>query len=219
MRAQSDAEQLVATTKRGLATRARIVEVAADLVWTRGASGTTLDDVLDASRTSKSQMYHYFTDKDALVTAVARRQVERVVSAQSEHLILMDTLDLFREWGQWIVAGMRERGCVGGCPMGSLASELAEHSETDREVLARGFHDWHGHLARSLTAMRDSGELRSSADPDALATAVLAAVQGGLLLAQTARSTKPLEAAIAMAEQHVRQHARPGGADKIPSPV
>ncbi|MGV8965776.1 MAG: TetR/AcrR family transcriptional regulator [Cellulomonas sp.] len=209
MRGQADAEQVVATTRRGQATRARIVEVAADLVWAQGVSATTLDDVLDASRTSKSQLYHYFTDKDALVTAVVRRQVERILAAQSEQLLRMDTLARFGEWGQSIVAGMRERDCVGGCPLGSLASALADHSTTDREVLAGGFDSWHAHLARGFAAMRDGGELRASADPEQLATAVLAAVQGGLLLSQTTRSTQPLEAAIAMAEQHVLQHAHP----------
>ena len=214
MRGQPDAAQLVPTTKRGLATRARIVEVTADLVRAQGVSQTTLEDVLDASRTSKSQLYHYFADRDALVTAVVRRQIERVLTVQHAQLIQMDTLVLFRQWGRSIVDGMRERDCVGGCPLGSLASELAEHSTTDREALAQGFGRWHAYLADGFTAMRTSGELRSSADPDSLATAVLAAIQGGLLLAQTTRSTLPLEAAISMAEQYVLQYARPRSTDE-----
>jgi hypothetical protein len=44
--------------------------------------------------------------------------------------------------------------------------------------------------------MRDRGHLVSGADPDNLALATLAAIQGGLLLGQVQRTTQPLEAAL-----------------------
>jgi len=69
-------------TARGAATRARIVEAAADLVYERGVAATSLDDIMAASRTSKSQLYHYFADKDALICAVIVRQTERVLDGQ-----------------------------------------------------------------------------------------------------------------------------------------
>ncbi|WP_151484745.1 TetR/AcrR family transcriptional regulator, partial [Streptomyces albicerus] len=57
-------------TERGRQTRARIVEAAAALVAERGVEGTGIDHVLAAARASKSQLYHYFTDKDDLIRAV-----------------------------------------------------------------------------------------------------------------------------------------------------
>jgi len=50
-------------------------------------------------------------------------------------------------------------------------------------------------------AMHDRGEL--AADPGQFATATLAALQGGLLLAQIRRSTEPLEAALDTVLAHV----------------
>jgi TetR/AcrR family transcriptional regulator, transcriptional repressor for nem operon len=44
--------------------------------------------------------------------------------------------------------------------------------------------------------MRDRGQLLPAADPGQLATAMLAALQGGLLLAQIERNTRPLAAAL-----------------------
>ena len=64
-------------TARGAATRARIVGAAADLVYRRGASATSLEDIMEASATSKSQLYHYFADKDALMRAVIELQTRR----------------------------------------------------------------------------------------------------------------------------------------------
>ena len=54
-------------TARGAATRARIVDAATGLVRAHGAANTTIDAVIEASKVSKSQIYHYFTDKDDLV--------------------------------------------------------------------------------------------------------------------------------------------------------
>jgi hypothetical protein len=54
--------------------------------------------------------------------------------------------------------------------------------------------------------MQNEGELSADADPEALATALMAALQGGLLLSQTARGAQPLELAMDMALDHVRRH-------------
>jgi AcrR family transcriptional regulator len=61
----------VPLTAKGAATRDRIVQSAADLMYIKGVHATTLDDVLAATGTSKSQLYRHFPDKEALVRAVA----------------------------------------------------------------------------------------------------------------------------------------------------
>lgn len=196
-------------TARGEATRATILETAADLVLAQGVAGTSIDDILEASRTSKSQVYHYFADKDALVRAVIARQTERVLAAQEPHLGHLDSMDALRAWCGAIVELQRQRRCVGGCPVGSLANELAEHSDAERRLLADSFATWQSYLVTGLTTMRDRGELRGDADPELLATAFMAALQGGLLLAKTTRSVQPLEAALQMALEHVGHRSEP----------
>ena len=62
------------TTSKGERTKVRIAQAAADLVWDRGVAGVSLDDVLAATGTSKSQLYHYFADKAALQREVAADQ-------------------------------------------------------------------------------------------------------------------------------------------------
>src|ERR1700747_2856696 len=84
-------------TARGAATRARIVEAAADLIYAHGVEQTSLDDVMAASGVSKSQLYHYFADKDALVLDVIARQTERVL-AQRPHLEALDSLPALNAW-------------------------------------------------------------------------------------------------------------------------
>jgi TetR/AcrR family transcriptional regulator, transcriptional repressor for nem operon len=100
----------------------------------------------------------------------------------------------------------REAGIHGGCPIGSLANELANQSEQARALLAAGFNTWEDRLAEGFATMQTNGELGSTAAPRDLAIGVLCAVQGGLLLAKTSRSEGPLKIALDMAFDHVASH-------------
>ena len=192
-------------TARGAATRSRIVDAAADLIYERGVDRTSLDEVMATSGVSKSQLYHYFADKDALVLEVIARQTERVLDAQQPHLEALDSLPALRAWRDVIVR-LNKAAHGKGCPLGSLASELANESEPARKRLAGSFAMWRGHIEQGLTKMHECGELAASADPHELALALLSAVQGGLLLAKTTHSSRPLEIALDMAIDHIARH-------------
>jgi TetR/AcrR family transcriptional regulator, transcriptional repressor for nem operon len=194
-------------TARGAVTRSRIVNAAADLIYARGVDRTSLDDVMVESGVSKSQLYHYFADKDALVLEVITLQTERVLNAQQPHLDAMDSLKALRMWGDAIIK-LNARAHAKGCPLGSLASELANDSEAARTRLAASFAMWSDSIERGLTKMRQSGALLPSTNPHELAVALLSAVQGGLLLSKTTQTSRPLEIAIDMAIDHIVRHMR-----------
>ena len=79
---------------------------------------------------------------------------------------------------------------------GSLGSELAETDPEARAQVCDGFKRWEATIRNGLREMHTRGRLAPDADPDTLALALLAALQGGLLLTQIQRDTKPLEAAL-----------------------
>jgi AcrR family transcriptional regulator len=183
-------------TPRGAATRARIVEAAADLVLARGAAGTTLDDIRAGTATSKSQLFHYFPDgKSELVSAIASFQAERVLEAQRPYLDTLDTWDAWESWRRAVIAhyGSQQHW---GCPIGSLASELAGHDPGRAAELAAVLDRWRGYLEAGVRRMRAAGLLRPDVDPAAIALSIFASLQGGLLLTQTMQSIEPLEAAL-----------------------
>jgi len=193
-------------TARGAATRERIVAGAAALIYDRGVASTSLDDVMAATRTSKSQLYHYFADKDALVLEVIRRQLGQIIAGQEAELRELRTWEGLRGWRDHLVESTRATGGVGGCPLGSLASELADRSEPAREALTACFAEWESYLVDGLTAMREDGLVSRDADPAELAVTMMTALQGGLLLAQTTRDVRPLELALDMAIAHVSRY-------------
>lgn len=183
-------------TAKGRQTRERIVRAAAELVAEHGIAGTSLDDVRARAHASKSQLYHYFADRDDLMRAVARAAGDDVIDGQAELFARLDTIDGLRAWIDALVTLQQAREARGGCPIGSLAGQLAEHDDGARLELADGLDRWETAIRAGLEQMADRGELQPGADPGALAQNTLAAIQGGLLLTQVRRDPGQLRAAL-----------------------
>lgn len=173
-------------------------------MYANGVEVTSIDDVIDASGTGKSQVYHYFADKTELVEAVVEAQIERELAEQAVFLDDLHTMRGFERWRDWAVVGVRGPRGAHGCPIGSLASELADRSETARRNLERGFAVWEQSFRAGLERMQESGELRQDADVDELSVGLLAALQGGYLLSQTRRDGRSMAIALDMALGRIR---------------
>jgi TetR/AcrR family transcriptional regulator, transcriptional repressor for nem operon len=191
-------------TARGRATRERIVAAASELIGERGIAETSLDDVIERAGVSKSQLYHYFEDRYALMRAVVAHNTEGVIGYLGE---VDDSWAAVRSWLDSMVELQVERRACGGCPVGSLVPQLAETDEQAREALAASFARWEALLADGLRSMQSRAKLDRRADPDELATATMAAIQGGLLLTQTRRDPEQLRIALDAAYGHLRAHA------------
>jgi TetR/AcrR family transcriptional repressor of nem operon len=203
MKCTESATGIAPPTRKGRATRERIVDAAAQLTYDRGVAGTSIEDIQAAAHASGSQMYHYFRDKSDLVRAVIAKQTDVVLGVQEPLLARLDSLEGLRAWRDFIVEYRKMTNCASPCPLGSLASELAGSDETAREDLAAAFTRWAGSIADALHLMKHRGELRAEAEPDRLAFALLAAAQGGMLLTTTMRDLRPLECALDTAIDHI----------------
>jgi AcrR family transcriptional regulator len=182
-------------TAKGLATRTRIVETAANLIYEHGVRGVTNEDVREAAGISGSQLSHYFPDKESLVRAVIAWRADRIIDLHKiPQLGELDTFEALRLWADSYIE--REEVCRGGCSYGSLAGELIKTDPDVRDDLAAGFQRWEDLFRQGLRTMRDRGDLRPTADPDHLADVLMAAFQGGMLLTHTARDATPLRNAL-----------------------
>jgi TetR/AcrR family transcriptional repressor of nem operon len=194
-------------TAKGRETRRRIVEAAADLMVERGVAAVSLDEVGRVTSTSKSQMYHYFTSKDELVAAVVLCVRDRILAFQGDLLVAVESVDDLEGWADSIVAIQRQAPQWSGCPLGTLASELIGETGVGRFDIHEAFGSWQLLLADALERLRDSGRLRADADPERLATATLASLQGGLLMSKALQDETPLAVALEAAIEHLRTFA------------
>ncbi|HWH20125.1 MAG TPA: TetR family transcriptional regulator C-terminal domain-containing protein [Solirubrobacterales bacterium] len=191
-------------TARGRATRARIIDAAARLMYEHGAANTSFEEVRKAAKASGSQMSHYFADKRSLIRAVIAHQADAVMADHHDAAIgNLDSVAALRVWASQIVDQQRSQNFEGGCRLGALAAELVESDAELRADFAAGFERWEALLRRGLLTMQQRGDLGPDANPDALARSLLAATQGGYLLTQAYRDATPLEDALGAAIDHI----------------
>ena len=204
MSTSGDGKSARRLTSRGAATKTRIVEAANQLMFERGVASTTLADVRTASATSKSQLYQHFADKNALVREVIEFRAEALLTQQRRRLEKVDSLRGLELWRDEMVERNALRDGAYGCPLGSIANEIADHDEDTRRVIATHFDEWLQMLVDAIDRLRTLGVLRADADSRALASGLLAALQGGYLLAKTARDVNLMRVALDMAIAQVR---------------
>jgi len=191
-------------TQKGRQARERILQAAAELVAEKGAAGMSLDDVKARAGVSSSQLYHYFEDRDDLVRSAIDVTTEAVLDVQGELLDRLDSWTGIDRWFDALVALQVERQARGGCPIGSLAGQLAERDPPARAAIAAGLERWEAHLRDGLTRMKARGKLAANADVAELATATMASLQGGLLLTQVRRDPRQLRIALDAARSNLR---------------
>jgi AcrR family transcriptional regulator len=196
-------------TRKGRATRARIVDAAARLFFERGVAGTSVDEVRSTAAVSGSQISHYFQNKRDLTRNVISARCDDVRKFHSQpKLGGLDSLDALQAWADANVADVNAVYRKGGCVYGSLAGELVEADTEIHGDLAAGYDEWIALFRAGLTEMRRRGDLRADADPRHLAVALVAAHQGGAMLTYITNSPEPLRAAVNAAVEYVRSFAR-----------
>lgn len=179
--------------------RARIVNSAATLFYLNGVGPTTLDDVRIASSTTESQLRDHFPDKLALVHAVIDVQSRRVLAREEGRLGDVKDLDGLRRWRDALIRSNTQQDGSYGCALGAMSTELSDKDEPSRTALARAFGQWQQLLVETLARLRDLAVLSTDVDPHKLGTGLLAALQGGYILAQNAHSSQPMADALDMA--------------------
>ena len=175
-------------------TRQRMLDTAADLFQTQGYHATGLTQLTTAGGAPKGSLYFHFPGgKEQLAAEAVRLSSERT-GAMLE-AILRDAPNPATGIDRAVDAlasFLTESDFQRGCPLATVALDAAAASEPIREACAAGYASWHGVLAGYLARQGLSAERTEE-----LATIVLAAIEGGLLLARTRRDLAPLRAVAA----------------------
>ncbi len=179
------------------------MERAADLFAERGIAATSVDEVLAAAGAGKGQFYHYFRSRDELAAAAVGHRCAQVVAGLTQALGGVSSLAGLEQALAGFVAGFEQMG-MPGCPIGTLATEVAGRNEAARLQAAAGFDAWEQLLAGALERMRQRGELRADAAPAVLATGLLASIEGGMVLSQARKDMASLRIGVEAGLAQVR---------------
>jgi AcrR family transcriptional regulator len=195
-----------AVTPKGAATRQKIVEGAASEIRERGVEVTTLDDVRARTGTSKSQLFHYFPKgKDELLLAVAHYEADRVLADQQPQIDELTSWTAWLAWRDKVVA--RYRGQGPHCPLNALMSQLRRSTPGTQAVVTELMNQWQTQITAGVRHMQHAGEINAALDAHRVAAAILAGIQGGVLMLQSTGRIDHLESALDVNIDYLRMQS------------
>lgn len=180
---------MAATQKRGDAARSRLIATTAELLHTQGYGKTGLQQIVAESGTPKGSLYFHFPGgKDELVTAALHQSGGQLSAALAALLqAAPDPTRAIAAVVDWFRVQLEASGYQKGCPVATVALEVAGTSDSIHQVCSSIYSEWRRLIADRLTAHGISPERAAP-----LSTLILNAVEGALLLCRAHRSAEPL---------------------------
>jgi AcrR family transcriptional regulator len=187
---------------KGERTRQRIVERAAAVFNTRGVAGASMADISFATGLEKGGVYNHFETKDHLALAafdyaagLVRSRLEAAMAKAPgplERLYAM--LEVYRNIGDVPFV-------AGGCPLLNTAIEADDTHPALRDRVRRAMSWWQRSIAGAVEEAIAAGEL-VEVEPAALASTMIALLEGAIMLSSLYRDGSHMKAAI----DHLARH-------------
>lgn len=187
---------------KSTATRDRLIESALYLFWERGFAGTSMADLLAHADVNSGSFYHFFESKEALLRAVLETYLQALRPMIVDPAFARSREPVARIFA--ILEGYRGRilqtDCRYGCPLGRLALEIDPENRPAHQLIAQNFAGWIGAVRECVNEL----DLPRSTDREALATYVLAVMEGGVMLSRSYGSVEPFDRAVSQLREHFR---------------
>ncbi len=132
---------------------------------------------------------------------MAQFEADRVLHDQQPHLGELDSWLSWQQWRDTLVDRYEAQGDQ--CPLGSLFLQVGRDRPGARAIVLQLMHQWQEHLAHGIRALQDGGMVSPELDPQQEAAALLAGIQGGVLIMMSTGSSVHLRAAVDTAIAHL----------------
>ncbi|MEO3769064.1 TetR/AcrR family transcriptional regulator [Micromonospora sp. B9E7] len=196
-----------ALTRKGEATRARIVAGAAAEIRERGVDDVRLEDVMAHTGTSKGQLFHYFPDgKEELLLAVAQHEADQVLVDQEPMLSNLTSWPAWQAWRDRLVERYLAQGVK--CPLNGLLGQTGRRAPGAQAIVTGLMWRWQAAITEGIRQMQSTGDIAPDVDAERASAALLAGIQGGVLLLLSTGKIDHLEAALDLTIERLRASAR-----------
>ncbi|WP_055477004.1 TetR/AcrR family transcriptional regulator [Gordonia sp. HS-NH1] len=188
-----------------MAARDQLIEATADLMRRHGVAGTAVSDILEHSGVARRSIYLNFPGgKSELMAAATRSSGGMITALLTEIVAEADPIMAFAD--MWSAA-LSTTDFEGGCPV--VAAALGRLSAPEAAAAAADvFDEWRDLIERRL---RDDGIAPEATA--SLATTIVAAIEGAVVLSEASQTTTPLIQVATHLNELVAVHrAHPGGA-------
>jgi TetR/AcrR family transcriptional repressor of nem operon len=176
---------------KGQQTRRKIVEAAAPIFNKRGYEGSSLNDLMEATGLKKGGIYRHFSSKEELAAEAFDYTWEAAWNARLLHVD--EKANGVQKLKQLIANFVDHRSPVaGGCPILNTAIDADDGNPVLRAHVAKALRSWVSRLQAIVEQAQKRGESRPRVDPRAVATLIVATLEGALMMSRLQRNDEAL---------------------------
>jgi TetR/AcrR family transcriptional repressor of nem operon len=178
--------------RKGELTRQRIVAAAAPIFNQRGFAGCSMQDVLDATGLEKGGLYRHFTSKEELAAEAFTFALGQALKTRTGDLAHID--GSVEKLG-YVVERFVEAPSpmAGGCPLMNTAIDADDGNPVLRRLARNGIDDWKKRLEKIVASGLKRGEIRKGTLPRRIANAIVATLEGALMISRIEGRGKALK--------------------------
>jgi len=175
-------------TEKGSDTRERILAMAEPMILQRGFTGTSLDDILRATKLTKGAFFHHFQGKGdlakALVERYARNDIELFESFAAEAEVaesdpLKQTLHFLKALEDFIEALPEP---IPGCLFAAYTYESQQFAPSVHAFIAQSFRRWSAMYEKKFEAVLARYKPAAPVTARDLSETIMSIVEGGMIL-------------------------------------
>jgi TetR/AcrR family transcriptional repressor of nem operon len=176
---------------KGEQTRRKIVEAAAPIFNKRGYEGSSISELMEATGLKKGGIYRHFSSKEELAAEAFDHTWE---AAWNSRLLHVDEKSNGIEKLKQLIANFVEHRSpvAGGCPILNTAIDADDGNPVLRTHVAKALRSWLSRLQTIVDQAQARGETQPVVDPKAVATLIVASLEGALMMSRILRNDEAL---------------------------
>ncbi len=178
---------------KGLKTKERILTGASQIFNRKGIAATSVNDLLQATQTTRGNLYFHFAGKQELALAVLEREQKLFMEFLDQALADGTPGEALKRFLRWACLKHQRSRFIGGCLFGNTALEASDTNPKFSELVRQVFNDWTAKIETRIRQAQQTHEIRDDLPATNLATLIVATLEGGIMQARLTKSEAPLK--------------------------
>jgi len=180
-------------SEKGDLTKNKIMKAAVKLIFQKGIEATSISDIVKEAGVAKGSVFFHFPDKQTLVSEALKQYENKFFIFLEQSLTGNTPGERLINFFENVSKTHKERNYTGGCIFGNTALEMADKNEIFTGIVSNVFKKWVKNLEEVIQEAVKTGEIRKDIRPGVLAATIVAALEGGIMLARLEKCGDPLE--------------------------
>jgi len=188
-------------------TRQFIIEKAAPIFNQKGVAGTSMNDVMEATKLAKGGMYRHFESKEALSLEVfnylSSSMHEGVTAAVSQAATAREKLYALLDF-----YNTRLLASAGGCAILNFGTESDDTNPVMKQKVREAVRRFRNRIIKIINEGQGTAEIPASFEAEVFATKVFTMIEGAVLISKLENNPEYLHTIIKLLKNEVKEKTK-----------